>query len=708
MAAGYVPIKEHLTVYEGDDYTLELKAGISNIAGYTIKLQVRDNTCSRYPIISLDGTIVDATSGRYSIHFSSGVTLGKARTNAYQYDIKFTKTADGTITTDRFGDFNLEARTTDILDNLPFSTTGDMSKSIYDKNGNGIVDSAETIAGSDTASPHQYYGKDADGNLGWHIPTSQGTGNIDVSTLSPNAIIKWDSTQSKFVDSGVKSLEDGKLTIDPNTLDFGLTSMSSVIDQVAFTNRATGKSYMPVDQELKPNMHTARLRDIGAIETVIRSDGGTQDVTNPVNDITIDANELFIGGKFTLSKPATNVVLEIFDKRLDLMVWQYKFGDLSGGEHEIIFDVPYIVEANYEYLIKLRSLDGDLVAEGNGTNFNWTIKRAKFTYEDIALKKDVSNLDSNGDGSVDLADAIKDAATSGTNKYYGTNSMGTAGFYPVPNQSDPDGYDDLKQQVEANKVAVNNHGNQLTQHASEISTNTKNVQVALDTARAADAHLTTFRKSAVEGIVANTDHAHKTITLTLTSQSGNVDHAMVDISSWFTGGDQPQPVDFDIWYGWTVNPPMDEATIQRLGSKKSIRTLNGTEVILTRRDNTPSYMWVWIPTHVGTVTGSTIADSSDIKTALQALETKAEANAVIYSDSKAVLASQACSTGAWTTVTHNLNDAELSSVTFFDEGNNLQNVNASVIWKPKTGDANSIEVYQASGALKTLKVVCRI
>lgn len=110
----------------------------------------------------------------------------------------------------------------------------------------------------------------------------------------------------------------------------------------------------------------------------------------------------------------------------------------------------------------------------------------------------------------------------------------------------------------------------------------------------------------------------------------------------------------------------------------------------------------------GTFTGSTLSDNADAKTLFQELETKAEANAVIYANNKAVLTGQAIASGSWATVTHSLNDAELSSVAFFDEGNSLQNVNASVIWRPKSGDSNAIEVYQASGALKTLKIVCRV
>lgn len=109
---------------------------------------------------------------------------------------------------------------------------------------------------------------------------------------------------------------------------------------------------------------------------------------------------------------------------------------------------------------------------------------------------------------------------------------------------------------------------------------------------------------------------------------------------------------------------------------------------------------------LGTFTGSIISDNTDVKSALQELETKAEADAQIYANNKLVQTSQTNTAGTWTTFTHNLNDAELSSVSFFDEGNNLQNINTSVLWRPKSGDSNSIEVYSSQS--KTMKVVYRV
>lgn len=110
--------------------------------------------------------------------------------------------------------------------------------------------------------------------------------------------------------------------------------------------------------------------------------------------------------------------------------------------------------------------------------------------------------------------------------------------------------------------------------------------------------------------------------------------------------------------------------------------------------------------NLGAFAGSTINNSATVKEALQALEDKAEADALVYGASKSVITGQSNTAGTWTTFTHGLNDAELSSVSFFDEGNALQNMNSAVLWRPKSGNANSIEVYH--GQTKTFKVVFRV
>ncbi|AUS01874.1 coil containing protein [Vibrio phage 2.044.O._10N.261.51.B8] len=107
------PIKENITVYEGDDCTLEFVSSLGDITGASIRLQARIDTSSRYAIIDVDGVILDATAGSYSVILPSGDTLGKASEDAYYYDIKITK-ANGSVHTDRSGMMTIDARTTDL------------------------------------------------------------------------------------------------------------------------------------------------------------------------------------------------------------------------------------------------------------------------------------------------------------------------------------------------------------------------------------------------------------------------------------------------------------------------------------------------------------------------------------------------------------------------------------------------------------------
>ncbi|CAH9015432.1 conserved hypothetical protein [Vibrio phage 393E50-1] len=107
------PIKENITIYEGDDCTLEFSSSLGDITGASIRLQARIDTSSRYAIIDVSGTILDATAGSYSVILPSNDTLGKAQLDAYYYDIKITK-SDGSVHTDRSGMMTIDARTTDL------------------------------------------------------------------------------------------------------------------------------------------------------------------------------------------------------------------------------------------------------------------------------------------------------------------------------------------------------------------------------------------------------------------------------------------------------------------------------------------------------------------------------------------------------------------------------------------------------------------
>ncbi len=107
-------------------------------------------------------------------------------------------------------------------------------------------------------------------------------------------------------------------------------------------------------------------------------------------------------------------------------------------------------------------------------------------------------------------------------------------------------------------------------------------------------------------------------------------------------------------------------------------------------------------TDLGTFTGTTITDSSSIKTALQELETAVETNSTGRYES----AGFNTVAGQWTLLSHGLNEQYLSSVTMFDEANMNQNLNGAMLWRPFPEDPyNVIEIFASQA--KAVKVVCR-
>lgn len=183
-------------------------------------------------------------------------------------------------------------------------------------------------------------------------------------------------------------------------------------------------------------------------------------------------------------------------------------------------------------------------------------------------------------------------------------------WYTVASSGEPADIDEaafkaLQAQVGTQETAINGHGTQLADHANKIATNTANIKIAMEHSSSAMNEGLQNRKNAVNAIVAEVSNVHKTITLKLMSTTGLVDSALLDLSSWFSGGGvTPQPGDdHKIYYGFTVKTTLPEDEILRLGTSKEVSTINSLDVTLTRTGQTPNYMWIWLPDSAGTIKG---------------------------------------------------------------------------------------------------------
>lgn len=115
---------------------MQFTSQFGDLTGATVKLQARIDTSSRYAIIDVDGALVDASKGIYSVTFPSSITLGKGQDKAYYYDIKIQK-ADKTVHTDRSGMLTVDPRTTDLNAQPVITTSG------VDIQNNGVMVKAD-------------------------------------------------------------------------------------------------------------------------------------------------------------------------------------------------------------------------------------------------------------------------------------------------------------------------------------------------------------------------------------------------------------------------------------------------------------------------------------------------------------------------------------------------------------------------------------
>lgn len=263
--------------------------------------------------------------------------------------------------------------------------------------------------GTPGLSPH--VGPNGNWFVGSQDTGVKAAGGMDTSELKPNDIPKWDPIKQKLVASGVKSDQAGELMIAPSSILFGNHSMSAAIENVAFRNDHSHRVYAPLWQEMAPGQDVGYIRAYDAtIEKVVRVPDGSINVTNPVNEaVTIDKDEIFLGGTFTLDQDATNLMLQIFDHGTDDLIWQQRLGDQVAGKKSITFKIPFDVRAGYQYDIKLISEDGsDVVAKSNAaTGFSWTINRAGWEDLPIASQKWVSTkLAALPQGGGDISQAI--------------------------------------------------------------------------------------------------------------------------------------------------------------------------------------------------------------------------------------------------------------------------------------------------------------
>ncbi|UOX40276.1 putative L-shaped tail fiber protein [Vibrio phage PhiImVa-1] len=365
-----LPLLDNITIYEGDDTTLTFTCS-SDITGYKVELNAELGKDSPYTILKVIGYVHSTDPTKYVVPIRRSDTIGKGRTEPYPYDIKLTSPA-GSVRTDRYGDLTI----------------------IPDAGGDG--DS------STTSGDYRDF--------------------IETDGLTDNAILKWDATTNMLKASGVTSDAEGDLTTATNSVNIGVHDVGSAGRQIAITNRADGRTFNPVMQEV--GVDDARTTPAyqreheGMTELEFGAVTPPDDyvvLTNPVWNIITSFNETVFGIELHPVQNMTNVIYTI--KENGVPIYTANIGDFRSANPPsfVYFETPFSLYENKGYSVTLTCEDGsDAMFYGDPLGRpHYTVKLKKFNFKELATKEYVDAQPSAPGSSLDIkkdnVDVVPDA-----------------------------------------------------------------------------------------------------------------------------------------------------------------------------------------------------------------------------------------------------------------------------------------------------------
>lgn len=217
-------------------------------------------------------------------------------------------------------------------------------------------------------------------------PGAPGSG-IDYTHLRGGQIPKWDATAKRFTNSGVKSEQDGSITLEPASIHLGSHTISSSAENVTFANTVTRKVYSPLWQEVEPGTNTGYIRAHGALINLDLETDNSKDLTNPSFVYTAPADASLFGAVIEVAQDATNVEIHVHLNNEEL--WLARIGDLAAGTQNIVFSNPADFRAGESYDVSVSSSDGsDVILKGSQTDTpKATIRVAQWTDEIVASQE---------------------------------------------------------------------------------------------------------------------------------------------------------------------------------------------------------------------------------------------------------------------------------------------------------------------------------
>lgn len=238
----------------------------------------------------------------------------------------------------------------------------------------------------------------------WSEPhTATGYVKKPDGAITPDELYSLDVATNKLIPTGVTA-KDGSVKTSSGSIAVGDHVITSVGENVGFSNSRTSANYVPPWQEIKEtgNEGPLRVNFITELTEVTRSTDVSQDLTNPSWTITSQPNNeaLFEIIYTDVVAPITNVTL--FGHIGADEVFKVFLGDFTVGENVKKLRYQLFIKDLQQIVITMISPDGDIVIKGSASgipaykvkirDYTETSEAGEINSEIQTINQDISDL----------------------------------------------------------------------------------------------------------------------------------------------------------------------------------------------------------------------------------------------------------------------------------------------------------------------------
>lgn len=277
------------------------------------------------------------------------------------------------------------------------SGSGDMLKSVYDTDDDGKVnlavaaDRAATLTGVQGIGNSYYYGKDADGNAGFHpLPTT--TGNIDFSKLTQGDVPLWDAANNVMIPSGIRKVA-GQTLAEPSGIYLGDVSVSSDGHGILISPVDDPKTYKILTQAITANKDEAFIRAYGNPQEKDIHTGITDQIKDPTVSFVADKDATIVSMDVHSSEVLRELLIT-FRNTNGEAIWAESFFDLEAGENTLTLATPPDVISGETVTLTFsgKSHSNDyIMMDGTGSTPYLKLNMMQWTEKKIATEEYVTS-----------------------------------------------------------------------------------------------------------------------------------------------------------------------------------------------------------------------------------------------------------------------------------------------------------------------------